>query len=506
MTSTIRFQAHAMHFMQQAASSSGKRRRLLDESIDSLASERTVKSCRVAPAGHGECARLITTSKAGRREVILLTLDKPVTIGRNPRECTYVIEDKVVSSVHCKFYAVLSSTGGVLVSCHDNSTNGVILNGYKLRRNAAMVMHGDEIEIPNSQVFKCIHVLKEPREKSNIFEPTPPQSAYKNLSVGKYTIMSHCLGSGSYASVHLAFDAVSFRQVACKTIITKCRGKDDMQKAIKEVNILKKLKHPNICGILDVEMNSKAGWLHIFLELCTGGDLFTYTAHRFRLSEAEAKFMTYQLFQAIGYLHDRSISHRDLKVWMNRSFRRITLTIFQPENVLLCAPGPFPRVQIADFGLARTRAYQETMTVCGTVSYLPPEGVLALDNKELAYVGMPADCWSVGLILYIMLTGMHPFDYPDGEEQHNQQYAKSRLSQLSQGSLVNEQVIKMRIIKCIVEFSAAWDSIPDAKNLTEGLLVRDHTRRMTIQDALRSEWITRDLDDLVHDYNERLRN
>ncbi|KAL5519218.1 hypothetical protein ACEPAH_901 [Sanghuangporus vaninii] len=478
MTSTISFQTHAMYFMQQAASSSIKRRRLLDESIDSLASQRTVKSCRVAPAGHGECARLVTTSNTGRREVIVLTLDKPVTIGRNPRECTYVIENKVVSSVHCKFYAVLSSTGDVLVSCHDKSTNGVILNGYKLRRHAAMVMHGDEIEIPNSQIFKCIHILKEPREKSNIFEPTPPQSAYKNLNVGKYTIISHCLGSGSYASVHLAFDTVSFRQVACKTIITKCRGKDDMQKAIKEVNILKKLKHPNICGILDVEMNSKAGWLHIFLELCTGGDLFTYTAHRFRLSEAEAKFITYQLFQAIGYLHDRSISHR----------------------------GPFPRVQIADFGLARTRAYQETMTVCGTVSYLPPEGVLALDNKELAYVGMPADCWSVGLILYIMLTGLHPFDYMDGEVQHNQQYAKSRLSQLSQDSLVNEQVIKTRIIKCIVEFSAAWDSMPDAKSLTEGLLVRDHTRRTTIQDALRSEWITRDLDDLLHDYNERLRN
>ncbi|OCB87851.1 kinase-like protein [Sanghuangporus baumii] len=447
MTSTISIEAHAMYFIQQAASSSVKRRRLLDESIDSSASERTVKSCRVrvAPAGHGECARLVTTSKAGRREVIVLTLDRPVTIGRNPRECTYVIEDKVVSSVHCKLYAldsVLSSTGGVL----DESTNGVILNGYKLRHHAAMVMHGDEIEIPNSQVF-----------------------------------------NGSYASVHLAFDAVSFRQVACKTIISKCRGKDDMQKAIKEVNILKKLKHPNICGILDVEMNSKAGWLHIFLELCTGGDLFTYTAHRFRLGEAEAKFITYQLFQAIGYLHDRSISHRGL-------------------DAPIVLEGPFPRVQIADFGLARTRAYQETMTVCGTVSYLPPEGVLALDNKELAYVGMPADCWSVGLILYIMLTGLHPFDYMDGEVQHKQQYAKSRLSQLSQGSLVNEQVIKTRIIKCIVEFSAAWDSMPDAKNLTEGLLVRDHTRRMTIQDALRSEWITRDLDDLLHDYNERLRN
>ncbi|EJD03702.1 kinase-like protein [Fomitiporia mediterranea MF3/22] len=307
-------------------------------------------------------------------EVIVLTLDKPVTIGRHLREC------------------VMSSTGGVLVSCHDYSTNGVIINGRKLRRNAAIVMDGDEIQIPNSRVFKCIHTLKEPREHVNIFEQTPPQGVYKNLEIGYYTIMSHCLGSGSYASVHLAFDTLSSRQVACKTIITKSRRKEDMQKAKKEVNILRGLKHPNINGILDVEVNSQAGWLYAFLFLCTGGDLFTYTTRRYRLSEAEAKFITFQLFRAIEHLHDRSVSHRGMSIQIC------------PENVLLYTPGPFPRVQIADFGLARARAYQETMTVCGTVSYLPPEGIMALDNRELGYVGMPADCWSVGLILFIMLS------------------------------------------------------------------------------------------------------
>ena len=61
-------------------------------------------------------------------------------------------------------------------------------------------------------------------------------------------------------------------------------------------------------------------------------------------------------------------------------------------------------MQIADFGLARPKAYQETLNVCGTVAYLPPEGILALDKKELGYVGMPADCWSAGVILYTMLS------------------------------------------------------------------------------------------------------
>jgi len=59
----------------------------------------------------------------------------------------------------------------------------------------------------------------------------------------------------------------------------------------------------------------------------------------------------------------------------------------QPENILLFSPGPYPRVLIADFGLARPNSYQETFNVCGTVSYLPPEGILALDNKHLSYTG-----------------------------------------------------------------------------------------------------------------------
>ena len=76
----------------------------------------------------------------------------------------------------------------------------------------------------------------------------------------------------------------------------------------------------------------------------------------------------------------------------------------KPENVLLYSPGRYPRIQLADFGLARRKSYQETFNVCGTVSYLPPEGILALENKDMTYIGMPADCWSAGLMLYIMLA------------------------------------------------------------------------------------------------------
>ena len=86
-------------------------------------------------------------------------------------------------------------------------------------------------------------------------------------------------------------------------------------------------------------------------------------------------------------MHHRKIAHRDLK----------------PENIMLTGSNP-PVVKIADFGLARAKSYQETLNVCGTVAYLPPEGILALDKRDLGYVGMPADCWSAGVILYTVLS------------------------------------------------------------------------------------------------------
>jgi meiosis-specific serine/threonine-protein kinase MEK1 len=103
---------------------------------------------------------------------------------------------------------------------------------------------------------------------------------------------------------------------------------------------------------------------------------------------------------------NQTLNFRPQGVFAHLSMKFPVLNIFfqQPENILLHFPGPYPRIQIADFGLARPRGYQETLNVCGTISYLPPEGILALDNKHLGYVGMAADCWSAGVILFIMLS------------------------------------------------------------------------------------------------------
>ncbi|KZT02399.1 kinase-like protein, partial [Laetiporus sulphureus 93-53] len=421
---------------------------------------------------------------------LLLSIDRPITIGRHP-SCSYVVPDMVVSNVHCKLYAIRPSNGGVLVSCEDFSTNGLLLNGHKIRKTSVLLMDGDVVQIPHSQKFECVHMQKPVGQKNNIFDPTPPREPQlKTKRVGQYLVTSHCLGSGSFATVHLAMDTTAFRQAACKTI--KRKSKDKVEKVMKEVDILIALNHPNINRVWAAQHDDH--FLHIFLELCTGGDLFSYIVghENSRMSEGEAKYLMFQLFRGLKYLHDKLISHRDLK----------------PENILLHTPGPYPRIQIADFGLARPKAYQETFNVCGTVSYLPPEGILALDHKHLGYVGMPADCWSAGVII-----GGHPFDY-DKLEGESDWYSYSTSEVLgdasqapepSQCSAQSDRIVKKRIVHGEPDFPPyVWGKIPHAQFLCSQLLIYNPFERATIPGALRSEWFECESAELEAAYRDRI--
>ncbi|KAK7064375.1 chromatin remodeling factor mit1 [Favolaschia claudopus] len=400
------------------------------------------------------------------------------------------------SVVHCLFSVVRSQNGGVIVSCQDFSRNGIWINDHRICKTVAILMHGDKVHITNSVTFTCQHIWRDRIDKIDLFDPTPPQLGQdtKTLIVGKYLVTSQKLGSGTFATVHLAFDASGpvCRQVACKTIRKK-KG-CDMKQVFKEISILNGLEHPNINSIYDTEEDQQ--FMFIFLQLCTGGDLFTYISGYAEkdghLCEAEAKFIMFQILIGLRYLHDREISHRDLK----------------PENILLYAPGPYPRIVIADFGLARPRANQETLNVCGTVSYLPPEGILALDQEHLKYTGMPSDCWSSGVILYIMLCGSHPFDNDTNFDSLSDWLSHIKASHNSRASHDyhrTEARLKAKIVEGTVEFRPyPWNYMPDARALVGGLLIPNCRTRATIKDALRSPWIESEYDDLSVTYEKKV--
>lgn len=425
-------------------------------------------------------ARLATIDELDVSHTIEVTLGHPTTVGRS-NHCNYVIKSPVVSSVHFRLYAVASSEGGIIVSCEDLSSNGLLWNSHKIRRAAIILHHGDVLQIPGSRVFH-VEMDKYARGKAMPFDPTPPQRP-RERTVGDYVITSHTLGSGHFATVHLGFDAVRQRQVACKTIkVSKAA------EVMKEVKILGSLNHPNINRVLGFA--DEDPWTHIFLELSTGGDLFTYITSQGMLQEGEAKFLGYQLMLGLIYMHDLNVSHRDLK----------------PENILICAPRAYPRVQIADFGLARDRSHEPAFSAVGTMAYLPPEAVVGLagrppvqgrNGEKRGYDGKKVDCWSLGVTLYTMLSGMHPFDYA-AESQHSAHQGASQPS-MSQGSLSQQSeagaaLVCDRILHGWVDLSfTPWPSMTDAKSIVRKLLVYEPELRCSAAGAMQHQWIQKDI-------------
>lgn len=124
------------------------------------------------------------------------------------------------------------------------------------------------------------------------------------------------------------------------------------------------------------------------IELCSGGDLFSYIKKRRRLKEDVARFFFKQLVEGLAYIHNaRKVVHRDIKL----------------ENILLDATG---NVKICDFGVSRQlkTGMEKMKEQCGTPAYIAPEILL-----DKGYVGFNVDMWSAGVCLYAMLIGSVPF-------------------------------------------------------------------------------------------------
>lgn len=194
------------------------------------------------------------------------------------------------------------------------------------------------------------------------------------------------LGEGSYAKVKSAFWTQHHKRVAIKIINKKKAPKDFKTKFLpRELDIMKKLKHPHIIELYDImQFNGK---VYMVLEMAGHGDMLEYIKLRGAIPNEKAATMYYQLAHAITYLHSLNIVHRDLKC----------------ENILLDAKNS---VKVSDFGFARQQALNDlSSTFCGSAAYAAPEIL-----QGIPYTGQAYDVWSMGVILYIMVCGSMPYD------------------------------------------------------------------------------------------------
>ncbi|XP_036092824.1 serine/threonine-protein kinase MARK2-like [Rousettus aegyptiacus] len=202
-------------------------------------------------------------------------------------------------------------------------------------------------------------------------------SPVREPRIGHYQLLQ-TIGEGTYGVVKLARHIITGVEVAVKVI-----DRRGAYRPRREVKTMKRLNHPNIVKlyqVIDTEYT-----IFLFMEHASRGNLFRYLRRFGRMNEHEAQRMFRQLISAVHYCHQKDIIHRDLKA----------------ENVLLDAE---LNVKLADFGLSSTYVGRKMYTVRGSLPYLAPEVFLSE-----CYDGPGADVWSLGVILYEIVTGKWPF-------------------------------------------------------------------------------------------------
>lgn len=224
-----------------------------------------------------------------------------------------------------------------------------------------------------------------------------PQLPDFKKQVGKFFISEKVLGKGASAEVRLGCLAENKNQlVAVKIIDKKNITEKDPKKFIdllqREITILQSLNHQNIVKMIDVSQTSNN--IYIFLEFCNGGSLKDYIKKKGGyLSEKEAIIFFKELCEAFKIMVEKQIIHRDIK----------------PENVMINND----QVKISDFGFSRVIEVGDPnyYSRLGTPLYMPPQII-----KGEPY-GPKCDVWSVGILLYVMLYGFHPFISKNEEQK-----------------------------------------------------------------------------------------
>ncbi|XP_058767032.1 calcium-dependent protein kinase 2-like [Vicia villosa] len=262
-----------------------------------------------------------------------------------------------------------------------------------------------------------------------------------------YTIGKE-LGRGQFGVTHLCTNKVTKEQFACKTIAKrKLVNKEDIEDVRREVQIMHHLTgQPNIVELKGAYEDKQS--VHLVMELCAGGELFDRIIAKGLYTERAAASLLRTIVQIIHTLHSMGVIHRDLK----------------PENFLLLSKDENAPLKATDFGLSVFFKQGDMFKdIVGSAYYIAPEVLKRRYGPEV-------DIWSIGVMLYILLSGVPPF------------WAES------------EHGIFNAILRGHIDFqSDPWPTIsPAAKDLVRKMLNSDPKQRLTAQEVLDHPWTKED--------------
>lgn len=255
------------------------------------------------------------------------------------------------------------------------------------------------------------------------------------------------LGEGAFGTVRKAFRLADRQPVAIKIIRNEKLSEEDVATIDNEVAIMEKLNQGNCVRLLEVVQTPKKQYL--VMELCQG-DFHEKLIKEGPMQERDAAFVIEGVAKAIQHLHSLGVAHRDLKL----------------SNVMVGMDGT---PKLADFGMSKFHQGMLMRTSCGTSTYAAPE-VLATSGY-----GPAADLWSLGVMLYMLLSGFPPFHHD------------------------NVPTLYSIIKKGEFSFGASqWAGISDsAKDLIRALLVLDPLRRATAEHVLSHPWLLQKDPDII---------